>query len=309
LASDAQAHSGLVGAGTPEVQYAYDDGSGNQVRLTEVTYPNGRVIAYGYGPSGDHDDHLNRLHAIREGGEDLALFRYLGLGTVVQKDYCEPGVRYDLWGDMPGTYTGFDRFLRVADLLWYRYRYNSSSSSAAGEDEPISSSSSSGLDEVVHIKHTYDENSNRLTRKNLVAERYGSLQDQLYTYDNLNRLVDMKRGTLNAGHDEITQTNFQQAWGLDQAGNWSQFDEGTGSAWTLNQTRGTNNGNEIVEIGADTGQTVWATPSYDAAGNMLRFPKPETLTANFTGVHDAWNRLVKVKGGTQLLVSTRSKLR
>jgi len=304
LASDAQAHSGLVGAGTPEVQYAYDDGSGNQVRLTEVTYPNGRVIAYGYGPSGDHDDHLNRLHAIREGGEDLALFRYLGLGTVVQKDYCEPGVRYDLWGDMPGTYTGFDRFLRVADLLWYRYRYNSSSSSAAGEDEPISSSSSSGLDEIVHIKHTYDENSNRLTRKNLVAERYGSLQDQLYTYDNLNRLIEMQRGLLNEPMTGLTQTSFEQVWGLDKAGNWSEFDEEVEGTPTLGQTRETNKGNEIVDIDESVAASPWHTPTYDAVGNMTSFPHADDPSAAgyHKGVYDAWNRLVKVTTGSDVVV-------
>ena len=41
LASDAQAHSGEVATGTPEVSYLHADGSGNTTRLTDITPPQG----------------------------------------------------------------------------------------------------------------------------------------------------------------------------------------------------------------------------------------------------------------------------
>ena len=41
---------------------------------------------------------------------------------------------------------------------------------------------------LVGLRHTYDRDSNRLTRKNVVAEGAGEPQDQSYVYDRLNRL-------------------------------------------------------------------------------------------------------------------------
>jgi RHS repeat-associated protein len=285
LVTEYQSHSGAVNkAVTPKVQYAFTNGSANHVRLDHVIYPDSRQIDYSYGTAGELDDHLSRLAAIQEDSSSLAEFTYLGRGTVVRQEYPEPGVRYDLWGGTAGAYTGFDRFLRVVDLKWQ--------------------TTGGSPSDLVRIRHGYDRNSNRLYRENVVATAAGKALDQLYSYDRLNRLADMKRGTLNAEHDEMTLTNFEQTWGLDRAGNWSEFDQddnGDGT-WNLEQTRETNKGNEIVDVGAGAGQTVWATPSYDAAGNMLKFPKPEVLTESFAGVYDAWHRLVKVKEGSQLLM-------
>jgi hypothetical protein len=41
--------------------------------------------------------------------------------------------------------------------------------------------------------------------------------------------------------------------------------------------------NEITSI------TTWATPVYDAAGNMTTIPKPNALTGGYTATYDAWN--------------------
>ena len=122
---DYQEHNGAVvpvPGSTPLVEYAYANGADNHVRLTGMKYPNhpsNREIAYDYGTADGTNDHLSRLDAIKESGSSLATFKYLGLGAVVQMDYPEPGVRYDLWGDVLGYYAGFDRFLRVVDLRWY----------------------------------------------------------------------------------------------------------------------------------------------------------------------------------------------
>jgi YD repeat-containing protein len=46
LISEAQSHSGAVTGSTPQVQYAYEDGSANTIRQTAMTYPDGRVLTY-----------------------------------------------------------------------------------------------------------------------------------------------------------------------------------------------------------------------------------------------------------------------
>jgi hypothetical protein len=59
-----QSHSGAVNTGTtPSVQYAYTLMSGgvNNSRLTSITYPNNKVLTYGYGASGGLNDTISRL--------------------------------------------------------------------------------------------------------------------------------------------------------------------------------------------------------------------------------------------------------
>ncbi|HVK09380.1 MAG TPA: hypothetical protein VM597_11450, partial [Gemmataceae bacterium] len=78
---------------TPSVQYAYSfapSGSTNHSRLTSVTYPNGRVLAYNYA-SGLADD-ISRLSSITDGGTTLEGYEYLGVGTVVTRAHPQPGV-------------------------------------------------------------------------------------------------------------------------------------------------------------------------------------------------------------------------
>ncbi len=49
---------------TPYVQYGYASGSGNTVRPTEVTYPDGREIALDYGSAGSMADALSRVGSL-----------------------------------------------------------------------------------------------------------------------------------------------------------------------------------------------------------------------------------------------------
>jgi hypothetical protein len=65
------------------VQYAYDSGasSSNEVRLSTIPYPDGRVITYNYGTSGGINDRLNRVDSIQDttsGTTTLASYTYLG---------------------------------------------------------------------------------------------------------------------------------------------------------------------------------------------------------------------------------------
>ena len=141
--------------------------------------------------------------------------------------------------------------------------------------------------------------------------------DELYGYDGVYRLDTMERGTLNGTQTAITDLKLKQEWGLDETGNWMNFDvDDTGAgSWTSQQTRTANKVNEITGI---TGGP--ATPQYDAAGNMTMIPgggdnnwhtmtledwDEFTLTdwhtfqlapdsQQMTAQYDAWNRLVQL---------------
>jgi len=217
--------------------YASGGSSSNQVRHTSLTYPNGRAIDYDYGSGGGMNDRLNRISALKDGGTSLAAYTYLGGGTVVRIDYAQPGVRLDLWGGTTTVFAGFDAFGRVIDQRWV---------TTGGTDKD-------------RYKYGYDENSNRQWRQNTTATDL----DEYYTYDNLNRLVTMKRGTLSGGPPPtgITSPVAQQDWTLDETGNWNAFVVEAGGTPTLEQTRTANEVNEIQTIDATTGDD-WADPAW-----------------------------------------------
>ena len=113
----------------------------------------------------------------------------------------------------------------------------------------------------------YDRAGNSVWRENVLAKADGANFDELYAYDGLQRLQDMRRGALDAPKTGVTSLNFAQDWSLDATGNWSGFREdadGNGT-WDLDQNRTANRVNEISDI-TETAGASWATPVYDAAG-------------------------------------------
>jgi hypothetical protein len=84
LTVEKQSHSGAVGGSTPSVQYAYDSGgsSSNEIRLNQLTYPNGRAVSYNF--ASGMDSILNRVTSISDTSATLASYTYLGLGTVIR---------------------------------------------------------------------------------------------------------------------------------------------------------------------------------------------------------------------------------
>jgi hypothetical protein len=126
LASDQQSHNGAVNTSTsPQTQYAYDDGSSNEIRPASVTYPNGRVIDYVY--NGDTtSDKLNRVTSIFDAsagtdGSTVASYAYQGLNHVQTETYPTPKVKLDYTGTSSDTFTGWDNFDRVACQDWINY--------------------------------------------------------------------------------------------------------------------------------------------------------------------------------------------
>ncbi len=148
FATQYQEHGGAVNTSTtPSVQYGYADGSANTIRPTSLTYPNGRVLNTIYN-SGD-DDALSRVSGLGDSSySPLVAYTYLGLGSFVQLTYPQPGVTWTLiTGAGIDPYGGLDQFGRVINNLW-------------------ENSSGAALDE---IQYTYDQASNRTSRKNCLG--------------------------------------------------------------------------------------------------------------------------------------------
>ncbi len=125
-----------------------------------------------------------------------------------------------------------------------------------------------GTTTLDHYTYTYDYNSNRTSRDN---ELHSAL-DEDYTYDGMNRLIDTDR-----------DGSAFQSWELDSLGNWNEFDDdGTVT------DREHNEANELTTI---SGSTI--DPTYDAAGNMISGPRPDSQTDRQHYVYDAWNRMVE----------------
>ena len=294
LTTEYQSHSGAVNTGTtPKVQYAYASGSANQVRLTSVTYPNGQVNTYDYGSGGGADDLLGRVTSILQGTTHLVDYLYLGLREVVQANYSsQPGVALtylmqtgDSTGDAGDQYIGLDRFGRVVDQRWIK---------------------TSTLAALARIQYGFDRNSNRTFRNDLVA---GTGQDEYYSYDNLNQLKTLQRGTLNGTRTGITGTpTWEENFSFDDTGNWHGATSGyltkTNGVTGLDQNRTNDKVNAITGISTATG-TAWSIPSYDAAGNMTSMPQPGALNSAYTGVYDAWYRLVQLKNGAATIATYR----
>ena len=269
LTAQYQSNNGAVNLSTtPVVQYAYNQMSGgaNNSRLTNMTYPNGRVINYNY--NSGLDSSISRLSSISDSTGILESYLYLGLDTVVERDHPQTGVnetyisQNGTTGDAGDMYIGLDRFGRIVDDNWFNTATGTSTD---------------------RFQYGYDPDGDVLWRNNLVNPAMG----ELYTYDGLNQLTSFQRGTLNSTDTGIVGTpSVSESWTYDALGNWLTV--------TTNGTEQTRTANQQNEITSISGQT---TPAYDANGNMTTDQNGNTL------VYDAWNRLVAYKSGSTTLES------
>ncbi len=287
LTTEYQSHSGAVNVSTtPKVQYSYANGSDNTIRPTAMTYPDGRELNYNYGTANGIDDASSRVASLidNDGTTHLVDYSYLGQNTFVIADDIEPEIKWTL-ADLTGTndpdtgdiYSGFDRFGRIKDNRWYDY------------------GSSTDVD---RLKYGYNRAGNRTYRENTVANTQGKHFDELYGNDLIQRLKDLERGTLNANKDGVTDKSFAECWSLDETGNWKKFleDNNGNGTWDLDQSRTSNDVNEITDI-TETAGASWTTPVYNKPGNMTTMPQPADPTSSYTATYDAWNRLVKIADG------------
>jgi hypothetical protein len=280
-----QSHSGAVNPSTtPNVQYTYDTTTSSSVfsaqhRPQTIVYPNGRTVYYDYGTSGSAYDVLSKVRTIRDTGASgtaLATYDYNGAGSrLALVTLPEPSLKLDLFQGTSGTYAGLDRFGRVVDQYWKGY------------------GSTSDAD---RIHYGYDYAGSRTYRDIDSAIYSTNDKDQAYTYDGLHRLETLQQGTLSGSSISGTPAS-EEDWTLDAVGNWPNYVTKAAGTTTLNQGRTVNAANEITAISASVGAT-WATPAYDAAGNMTTIPQPANLTSGYAATYDPWNRLVKLADGS-----------
>jgi RHS repeat-associated protein len=176
-------------------------------------------------------------------------------------------------GDGGDQYTGLDRFGRVIDQRWIK--------------------DSSG-DDLERVEYGFDRASNRVWRDNTVADALTAKQDEFYTYDGLNQLLTLQRGTLNAGKTGISGTPaWEEDFTIDPTGNWDNYVNQVNGTTTLNQPRTHNAVNEVETISGSS-----SLMTQNAAGNMSKAPKPTDWSSAYAMTYDAWQRLVKVKSGS-----------
>jgi YD repeat-containing protein len=260
LIGEYQSHNGAVNTSTtPEVQYAYNEMSNgeNNSRLVSMTYPSGYTVNYNYNTG--LDDSISRLSSISDSGGILESYKYLGLGTVVERDHPQINVNQTYisqtgqTGDAGDPYTGLDRFGRVVNDNW------------------VNTTTGQSTD---NFQYGYNPDGDVLYRQNLVD----AVMSELYQYDNLHQLISFGRGTLNSTDTGIVGTpSASQSWSPDALGN---FNSVTTNGST--QTRTANQQNEITGI-SDAG-----TVTYDNNGNITADGSGNTF------VYDAWNHLVAV---------------
>ncbi len=274
LTDEYQANGGAVNiASTPQVQYGYSSiATGSH--LVSMTYPNDRILHYGYDNSAldtaiGRVDYLADDNGSGSAGSHLVDYSYLGLATILGQAQ----------GNGVAETTTLDGFGRIADLNY------------------VNTATSTSTD---HFAYGYDRNGNVLYKNNLVNGSFSELYhassvttgDSNTAYDPLNRLTGFVRGTLSSSGnngttlDTVTSGNqnslagSSQSWNLDAIGNQKSV---TTNGTTV--TRSANSQNELTGVGS-------STLAYDHDGNTTTDETGKTLT------YDAWNHLATAASGT-----------
>ncbi|MDR3108059.1 MAG: hypothetical protein LBU65_00010 [Planctomycetaceae bacterium] len=105
---------------------------------------------------------------------------------------------------------------------------------------------------MVHIVHDYDYAGNRTKRYDAVR----NANSELYQYDKLNQIKNLKRGELNKEQTEVSVATHSEAWNFDKTGNWQQYTRN----WKV-ENRPHSAANELQNI-----------VTHDANGNMILMP-------------------------------------
>jgi hypothetical protein len=135
---------------------------------------------------------MSQLATIGDRSGTYAAYTYLGLGTVVTEDFQQAGVKldYDPAGD--NSFTGLDRFGRIADQLWEHYHLDE------GGNEVVDGT-------VDEYTYWYDRVGNVAGKTNATD----AALDEIYGYNNLDELTSVTRNG-----------SAYESWDLDSLGNW-----------------------------------------------------------------------------------------
>ncbi len=255
LASDTQDPDDANGmTGEAVVGYTYDHyDSGDATaknyfdRLSQITYPNGRIVHldYGHGAAarGALNNALSRIGRIGDGstaGSDiLAQYDFAGMGRFVRRDHITGGSGSGKKGnDTANTllglgaeakYIGFDRFGRVKGIRHIDYGGTTVDSGTAVK--------------ALDLAYQYDYNGNITA----IATLHNRALSRVLTYDNLDRVTSDKQNLVTSAGASLSEWDSprQQDWTLDRLGNWdtlSQVVNGTAK----DETRTHNHTNELT---------------------------------------------------------------
>ncbi|MBI4257903.1 MAG: hypothetical protein HY619_03015 [Thaumarchaeota archaeon] len=251
---------------SPKVEYAYQfptDGT-TALRLTSTTYPGGTIIAEVY--NSGTDDTISRVSGRQNGPSWVFQERYLGLSRLVEREYGSSGLVWTLISttldpENNDYYVGLDRFGRIDDL-----RVKDAS--------------------TTHNRYlySYNYNSQVTVREDDVGNQSGyKVFDEGYTYDDLGRLVDHKRGQYENG--SWVSIFLHECFTLDRSGNITIYYNSTTSSCANPKYFTYNSSNEITFIDE-------IPYNYNKPGDMT----DRGTTKDF--VYDAWNRVVDVLNGS-----------
>ncbi len=186
----------------------------------------------------------------------VALYKYLGDGTVVNTAYPEADVYKPVNTATTGVYR-MDNFGRITDDRWVKNLAPPSSDQ-----------------QFVELDIAYDRNSNIVGVTDNIHKSVGGNRnfDAKYSIDDLNRLLRAEEGTLTAG--TISNRSRDEQWTLSQTGNWgvSKLDLDWSDAGEFQGTRTHNIVNELTKRELDTNATVGFEETfklgYDSLGNL-----------------------------------------
>ncbi|MBX3403604.1 MAG: hypothetical protein KF699_09370 [Phycisphaeraceae bacterium] len=299
-----QDHNGVVGGSGSvddyEVRWTYDvtahGASRNMVRRTsqELVYAstskNGHVFDYS-DPDGI-GDLVSRVYTLEIASTPIALYTYMGDGTVALSKLMAPGIGTGIDSFASSrTYPHIDRFNRPTRSTWV----NTGGSGGAFYEVDIAYDESSNITRVID---------NIQIDPGAGGSGAGTHAfDAAYTIDGLNRVARVHEGKWDTS--SITTQYRDEQWTLTQTGNWSSnaldldgdgFFTGTGEH---NDTRTHAPVNEILSRNTDSAGGVEFTLAYNLRGDL----EDEGGTGGYKYVWDAFGRLVEVRKQNSDLVA------
>jgi RHS repeat-associated protein len=265
LTAEYQSVSGLVDAspsGTPELQYGYSSAMLGS-RLTSMTYPNGRVIFYGYDGNA-LDNALGRVDNLADSdGTHLADYTYLGLSTIVGQAF----------GDGVTETTTLDQFGRIAEMKY-----------------------ADGANVTDDFVYGYDADGNVLSETNGVNSAFS----QTFTYDSLNRLTSYVGGLTSQSWsldavgnqksvttDGVTTTNTQNSQNeLTGVGSSTLSYDNNGNTTTdaNGHTYIYDAWNRLISV-TNSSNIVLASYTYDANGRRITETNPTIGSGQTTALY------------------------
>ena len=256
LANEWQSHSGAVASNSPPTMtYGYTI-SGNASLMTKLTYPNSRVISYGYDPATPWG-RIGLVSSVSDGAAMLETYTYLGMGVI--------GLARPLSGGSSITLTPtLDSLGRVRTQFW-----------AQGTSVPLAVDQY-GYDADGNL--IYDNNVTVPTLSTLYSGSGGAVGNGAYTP--LGGAQTFRRGQLNAAFNAIPSpySNSTTVMQQDTQGNDTSIVEG---------------GTDNVTVSYDAANAVASGNGNGSSGGNTTSLGTNTFGNNISATYDAWGRLVK----------------